>query len=205
MAIRTSKNKNIPEEDDKPDFDDMMNEVQDEIEEHDAEDEVVSRAPELRQLSENIDKATNTWINATLQLESAIHKYNSAQIALGNAVGTICGKVDTINTHIDNVLKDAPTKMKVSVRVADEDWKTIQEMFSKERQWMTSQMQKHFREVNEMFVDERRRTQNRYKEYDGTYLGHYVQYFFWFFCIIGMVIVGSVIFLSLDSHYHWTK
>jgi len=104
-----------------------------------------------------------------------------------------------------NVLKDAPTKLQVSVRVADEDWQKIQEMFSKERQWMTSQMQKHFREVNEMFVDERRRGQNRYKEYDGTYLGHYVQYFFWFFCIIGMVIVGSVIFLSLDSHYHWTK
>ena len=37
-----------------------------------AEDAVVSRTPELRQLSENIDKATNTWINATLQLESAI-------------------------------------------------------------------------------------------------------------------------------------
>ena len=37
-----------------------------------AEDAVVSRAPELRQLSENIDKATNTWVNATLQLESAI-------------------------------------------------------------------------------------------------------------------------------------
>ena len=36
------------------------------------EDAVVSRAPELRQLSENIDKATNTWINAALQLESAI-------------------------------------------------------------------------------------------------------------------------------------
>ena len=36
------------------------------------EDAVVSRAPELRQLSENIDKATNTWVNATLQLESAI-------------------------------------------------------------------------------------------------------------------------------------
>ena len=85
--------------------------------EHDAEDAVVSRAPELRQLSENIDKATNTWINATLQLESAIRKYNSAQTALGNAVDTISGKVDTINNHIDNVLKDAPTKLKVSVRV----------------------------------------------------------------------------------------
>ena len=62
----------IEDDEQKPDFDDMMNEVQEEIEEHDAEDAVVSRAPELRQLSENIDKATNTWINATLQLNKNI-------------------------------------------------------------------------------------------------------------------------------------
>lgn len=42
----------IEDDEQKPDFDDMMNEVQEEIEEHDAEDAVVSRAPELRQLSE---------------------------------------------------------------------------------------------------------------------------------------------------------
>ena len=161
--------------------------------------------PELKQLSENIDKATITWINATLQLESAIRKYNSAQTALGNAVDTISGKVDTINNHIDNVLKEAPTKLKVSVKVADEDWKTIQDLFSKERQWMTAQMQKHIRQVNEMFADERKQVRNRYKEYDGTYLGHYVQYFFWFFFTIGLVIFGLGIFLMLDSHYHWTK
>ena len=46
-----------------------MNEVQEKIEEHDAEDDGVSRAPELRQLSENIDKATNTWVNASPQQE----------------------------------------------------------------------------------------------------------------------------------------
>ena len=86
MRRTNNINKFIEEGEQKPDFDDMMSEVQEEIEEHDAEDAVVSRAPELRQLSENIDKATNTWVNATLQLESAIRKYNSAQTALGNAV-----------------------------------------------------------------------------------------------------------------------
>ena len=203
---RTKYVEELTEEDEqKTDFDDMMNEVQEEIEEHDAEDAVVSRTPELRQLSENIDKATNTWINATLQLESAIRKYNSAQNALGNAVDTISGKVDTINTHIDKVLKDAPTKLQVSVKVADEDWKTIQEMFDKEHKWMTGQMRKHIHEVNEMFADELRRAQNRYKEYDGTYLGHYVQYFVWFFFVLGIVIFGLAIFLILDNHYHWTK
>lgn len=195
----------IEEDEQNTDFDDMMNEVQEEIEEHDAEDAIVGRAPELRQLSENIDKATNTWINATLQLESAIRKYNSAQTALGNAVGTISGKVDTINKHIDNVLKAAPTKLQVSVKVSDADWKTIQDMFDKEHKWMTGQMQKHIREVNEMFYDERKRVREWYKEYDGTYLGHYVQYFFWFFFVLGVIIFGLTIFLLLDSHYHWSK
>ena len=205
MRITSSKIEDIPEEDEKQDFDDMMNEVQEEIEEHDAEDAVVSRAPELRQLSENIDKATNTWINATLQLESAIRKYNAAQTVLVNSVDTIKGKVDTINTHIDNVLDNAPTKLQVSVRVKDEDWQKIQEMHTKQQQWMTAAMQKHIREVNDMFYEERKRVQERYKEYDGMYLGHYVQYFFLTFFILGFVIFGLGIFLMLDSHYHWMK
>ena len=128
----------MPEDEKKPDYDNMMNEVREEIEENDAEDEVVSRAPELRRLSENIDKATNTWINATLQLESAIRKYNAAQTTLDNAVGTISGKVDSINTHIDNILKEAPDKLKVSVHASDEDMAAIRDMFDKEHKWMLS-------------------------------------------------------------------
>ena len=61
----------------------------------------------------------------------------------------------------------------MSVNVNDADWQKIQEMFDKEHKWMTGQMQKHIREVNEMFADERKRVQQRYKEYDGSYLGHY--------------------------------
>ena len=56
-----------------------------------------------------------------------------------------------------------------------------------------------------MFYDQRKRVQERYKKYDATYLGHYVQYFFWFFCVIGIDIFGLTIFLLLDSHYHWSK
>lgn len=119
--IRKSKN-----HEDMPDFDKMWGEVQEEIQEKDAEDAVVNRAPELRTLSENIDKATNTWINATLELESAIQQYQRAERKLDDSVTTIRGKVDTINEHIDNLLKEAPDKLKVSVNVADADWKKIQ-------------------------------------------------------------------------------
>ena len=61
----------------------MFNEVQEEIQEKNAEAEVVNRAPELRKLSEGVDKATNTWINATLQLESAIQQYQRAEKETG--------------------------------------------------------------------------------------------------------------------------
>ena len=79
---------------------------------------------------------------------------------LGGAVTTISKKVDTINQHIDKVLENAPTKLKVSVNVNDADWQKIQELFAKERQWMTAQMQTHIREVNSMFADERKKSVN---------------------------------------------
>ena len=183
MAIRKSKI-NIDTEE-RSDFDNMMNDVENEVEEQQAEDGLVNRVPELKQLSEDIDKATNTFINAALELESAIQQYQRAESKLGGAVTTISKKVDTINQHIDKVLENAPTKLKVSVNVNDADWQKIQELFAKERQWMTAQMQMHIREVNSMFADELKKVRERYKEYDGCYLGHYAQWFFWFFFTIG--------------------
>ncbi len=184
--IRKSKNN-----EGMPDFDEMWGEVQEEIQKKDAEDAVVNRVPELKKLSEDIDKAKNTWINATLQLESAIQQYQRCERKLDSTVTDIRGKVDSINTHIDNVLEDAPTKLKVSVNVADADWQKIQDLFDQEHKWMLAKMQEHIREVNGMFVEERRRVQKRYKEYDGCYLGHYAQWFFWFFFTIGFSVVAG--------------
>ena len=184
-----------------PDFNEMWGEVQEEIQEMDAEDAVVNRAPELKKLSEDIDKATNTWINATLQLESAIQQYQRCERKLDSTVTDIRGKVDSINTHIDNVLKDAPTKLKVSVNVTDADWQKIQDLFDQEHKWMIAKMQEHIREVNAMFVEERRRVQKRYKEYDGCYLGHYAQWFFWFFFTIGISVVAGSMALLLARYY----
>ena len=82
----------------------MMNDVENEVEEQQTEDGSVNRVPELKRLSEDIDKATNTFINATLELETAIQQYQRAETKLGGAVTTISKKVDTINQHIDKVL-----------------------------------------------------------------------------------------------------
>ena len=101
------------------------------------------------------------------------------------------------------MLPHAPTKLQVSVKVTDADWKRIQDMFDKQYQWMTSLMQKHIREVNEMFADERRRVQQRYKEYYGSYLGHYVQWFFWFFFVLGFFLFTSVIVMMVGKGMNW--
>ena len=127
MAIRKSKI-NIDTEE-RSDFDNMMNDVENEVEEQQAEDGLVNHISDLKQLSEDIDKATNTFINATLELESAIQQYQRAEAKLGGAVTTISKKVDTINQHIDKVLENAPTKLKVSVNVNEADWQKMLQMF----------------------------------------------------------------------------
>ena len=38
----------------------------------------------------------------------------------------ISNKVDSINEHIDQVMEDAPTKLKVTVTVCDTDWQKMQ-------------------------------------------------------------------------------
>ena len=194
MSIKKSKNRL-----DKPDFDKIMSEVEEDIQEQD----IVDRVPDLKRLSGDIDKATNTWVNATLELESAIQQYQRAERKLDASVTSIRGKVDTINTHIDNILKDATTKLKVSVNVADADWKKMQEQFDQEHKWMLNKMQEHIREVNGMFVEERRRVQKRYKEYDGCYLGHYAQWFFWFFFILGFSLFIYTIVIMVGKWLNW--
>lgn len=186
-----------------PDFDDMMNEVEEELEVQQAEQEIVDRLPQLKQLSADIDKATTAVINAKLSLESSIRQAQREEGELGAAVNTISEKVGTINTHIDNVLKDAPTKLNVAVHVSDTDKQRLQELFDKEHQWMITQMQQHLRQVNDMLINEQRRAQKRYKEYDGCYLGQYVQWFFWFFFVLGFFVFTSVIIMIVGKSLNW--
>ena len=196
--IRKSKNN-----EDKPDFKEMWSEVNKNIQEQDAEQDIISRVPELKELSGNIDKATNNCVNATLQCESVIRQYQRAEEKLDNAVDTISGKVDTINGHIDQVMEDAPTKLKVTVTLCDTDWQKIQDLLNKQREWVINQAQATVREVNTMLVEERKKTMNRYKEYDGCYLGHYAQWFFWLFFVLGFFIFTAVIVMMVGKLFNW--
>ena len=133
MAIKKSKNKESI-----TNFDNMMNEVEEELEVQQAEQNIADRVPELKQLSTDIDKATTAVINARLSLESSIRQTQREEGVLGAAVNTISGKVDTINKHIDHVMEDAPTKLKVTVNVSDDDWEKMQ---GHHTQWLGEEKQ----------------------------------------------------------------
>ena len=196
--IRKSKNN-----EDKPDFEKMWSEVEEDIQKEDAEQDIISRVPELKELSGNIDKATNTCVNATLQCEAVIQQYQRAEEKLGNAVDTISGKFDTINEHIDKVMEDAPTKLKVAVTLCDADGEKIQDLLNKQREWLINQTQTTVQTVNAMLVEERKKAMNRYKEYDGCYLGHYAQWFFWLFFVLGFFAFTSVIVMLVGKCLDW--
>ena len=83
-------------------------------------------------------------------------------------------------------MKENPTKLKVSVEVSDDNWQKMQE---------------HLKEVYAMFAEERRKVNERYKEYDGVYLGRYAQWFFGFFFCLGFFGFCGIIGGLIAQHY----
>ena len=57
------------------------------------------------------------------------------------------------------------------------------------------------KEVNAMFANERRKVNERYKEYDGVYLGRYTQWFVGFFFCLGFFGFCAVITMLIAKHY----
>ena len=196
--IRKSKNN-----EDKPDFKEMWSEVNKNIQEQDAEQDIISRVPELKELSGNIDKATNNCVNATLQCESVIRQYQRAEEKLDNAVDTISGKVDTINGHIDQVMEDAPTKLKVSVNVSDADWQKMHELHD---QWMEQEKQTlddHHRQQEESWQKHSQRLTDIVKNNEGVWISTKLFY------IIGSLSLLSIITLAIEIafyvYFHWIQ
>ena len=194
--IKKSKNN-----ENKPDFDVMFNEVQKEIQEKDAEDEVINRTSDLRKLSENIDKATTAVINAKLSLESSIRQTQREEGVLGAAVKTISDKVDTIDKHIDQVMEDAPTKLKVTVTVCDTDWQKMQELHA---QWMEQEKQMladQYKQQETLWRKQSHRLTDIVRNNEGVWLSQRLFY------IVGSLSLLSIITIMLEIafyvYFHW--
>ena len=194
--IRKSKNN-----EDKPDFEKMWSEVEENIQETDAEQDIVNRVPELKQLSIDIDKATTAVINAKLSLEYSIRQTQREEGVLGAAVNTISKKVDSINEHIDQVMKDAPTKLKVSVNVSDVDWQKMQELHNL---WMVQEKQMladQYKQQEVLWQKQSNRLTDIVRNNEGIWLSQRLFY------IVGSLSLLSIITIVLEIafyvYFHW--
>ena len=189
--IRKSKNN-----EDMPDFDVMFNEVQEEIQEKDAEQDIVDRVPQLKQLSTDIDKATTAVINAKLSLESSIRQTQREEGVLGAAVNTISNKVDSINEHIDQVMEDAPTKLKVTVTVCDTDWQKMQELHN---QWMEQEKQMlvdQHKQQETLWQKQSHRLTEIVRKNEGVWLSAKIFY------IVGSLSLLSIITIAMEIAFY---
>ena len=180
-----------------------MNEVEEDIQEQDAELDIIDRVPELKKLSASIDTASNTCANATLGLESAIQQYQRAERKLDDSVTTISGKVDTIIEHVDQVMEDAPTKLKVSVNVSDTDWQKMQELHA---QWLGQEEQKlvnHNQQQETIWQKQSQRLTNIVKNNEGVWISTRVFY------IVGSLSLLSIITIAMEIafyvYFHWIQ
>ena len=196
MAIKKSKNKESI-----TDFDNMMNEVEEELEVQQAEQNIADRVPELKQLSSDIDKATTAVINAKLSLESSIRQSQREEGILGAAVNTISNKVDSINEHIDQVMEDAPTKLKVTVNVSDDDWEKMQKLHN---QWMEQEKQMladQYKQQEVLWQKQSHRLTEIVKNNEGVWLSAKLFY------VVGSLSLLSIITIVLEIafyvYFHW--
>ena len=196
--IRTNKNNET-----KPDFEEMMIEVKEDIQEQDAEQDIVSRVPELKQLSADIEKATTAVINAKLSLESSIRQTQREEGVLGTAVNTISKKVDSINEHIDQVMEDAPTKLKVSVSVSDDDW---QKMQGHHTQWLGEEKQMlvdQHKQQEVLWLKQSQRLTDIVKNNEGVWISTKLFY------VVGSLSLLSIITIAMEMafyvYFHWIQ
>ena len=192
--IRKSKNN-----EDKPDFEKMWGEVEENIQVKDAEQNIVSRVPELKQLSADIEKATTAVINAKLSLESSIRQTQREEGVLGAAVNTVSNKVDSINEHIDQVMEDAPTKLKVSVSVSDDDW---QKMQGHHTQWLGEEKQMlvdQHKQQEVLWLKQSQRLTDIVKNNEGVWISTKVFY------VVGSLSLLSIITIAMARHVITTR
>ena len=196
MAIKKSKNKESI-----TDFDNMMNEVEEELEVQQAEQNIADRVPELKQLSANIEKATTAVINAKLSLESSIRQSQREEGVLGAAVNTISGKIDTINKHIDHVIEDAPTKLKVTVNVSDDDWEKMQKLHNQWREQEKQMLADQYKQQEVLWQKQSHRLTEIVKNNEGVWLSAKLFY------VVGSLSLLSIITIVLEIafyvYFHW--
>ena len=107
------------------------------------------------------------------------------------------------NEHIDQVMEDAPTKLKVTVNVSDADWQKMQELHN---QWMEQEKQAlegHHRQQEESWQKHSQRLMNIVKNNEGVWTSTKLFY------VVGSLSLLSIITIAIEIafyvYFHWIQ
>ena len=115
---------------------------------------------------------------------------------LGNAVDPISSKVDTINGHINQVMEDAPTKLKVSVDVSDADWQKMHELHGQRIEQEKQMLADHNQQQEAIWQKQSQRLTNIVKNNEGVWISTRVFY------IVGSLSLLSIITIAMEIAFY---
>lgn len=108
---------------------------------------------------------------------------------------------NSINEHIDQVMEDAPTKLKVTVNVSDDDWEKMQKLHN---QWMEQEKQMladQYKQQEVLWQKQSHRLTEIVRNNEGVWLSQRLFY------IIGSLSLLSIITIVLEIafyvYFHW--
>ena len=103
----------------------------------------------------------------------------------------------------DQVMEDAPTKLKVSVNVSDTDWQKMQELHA---QWLGQEEQKladHNQQQEAIWQKQSQRLTNIVKNNEGVWISTRVFY------VVGSLSLLSIITIALEIafyvYFYWIQ
>ena len=118
-------------------------------------------------------------------------------------MNTISNKVDSINEHIDQIIEDAPTKLKVTVTVCDADWQKMQELHN---QWMEQEKQMladQYKQQEVLWQKHSQQLTEIVRNNEGVWLSAKLFY------IVGSLSLLSIITIVLEIafyvYFHWIQ
>ena len=112
---------------------------------------------------------------------------------LGAAVNTISNKVDSINEHIDQVMEDAPTKLKVTVTVCDTDWQKM------EKQMLADQ----YKQQETLWRKQSHRLTEIVRNNEGVWISTKLFYFVGSLSLLSIITI--VLEIAFYVYFHWIQ
>ena len=105
--------------------------------------------PQLKQCNDELNVSIGKVGSTNTIMEKQLQWCNDMNNQLKIRYNELIRKIDSINSHIDKVIADAPQKLVITVAVSEKDRAAIQAEYDRTIQVIKNQHQKHMKEIRD--------------------------------------------------------